>query len=63
MMLSCALPLAACSKTGSVGEGAGYELLIPGSPTRTFISENDTEFRDRLAAHNVQCRKDKDCKK
>lgn len=62
-MLACAPLLAACSKTGSVGDGAGYELLIPGSATRTFISENDTTFRDKLAQHNIQCRKDVDCKK
>lgn len=54
--------LAACSQTGSASEGSGYERLTPNSKTRTFITQNDKQFRDQVAAHNLQCSKDKACR-
>jgi hypothetical protein len=54
--------VAACQTQGAVSDGAGYSRLSPNSQTRSFITQNDTRFRDQVAAHNLQCSKDKACR-
>jgi hypothetical protein len=54
--------VAGCQTKGSANDGAGYSRLSPNSKTRTFITQNDTRFRDQVAAHNLQCSKDKACR-
>lgn len=49
--------------TGRATDGAGYEQLTPAAETRRFISDHDQVFRDQVAAHNLQCRKDPACLK
>jgi len=62
MIAASASLLVGCSQTGSASDGAGYSRLSPNSQTRTFITQNDTRFRDQVAAHNLQCSKDKACR-
>ena len=62
MIVSSASLLAGCSQTGGASDGSGYSRLSPNSQTRTFITQNDTRFRDQVAAHNLQCSKDKACR-
>lgn len=61
-MLASVSLLVACSQTGRASDGAGYERLSPNSQTRSFITQNDKRFRDQVAAHNLQCSKDKACR-
>lgn len=63
LILSVVPLLAACGQTGRAADGAGYEVLKPASATRTYITQNDPQFTDQVAAHNIQCRKDQACRK
>jgi hypothetical protein len=62
MIVSSASLLVVGCQTGTASDGAGYSRLSPNSKTRTFITQNDTRFRDQVAAHNLQCSKDKACR-
>ncbi|MCH4541437.1 hypothetical protein [Ochrobactrum sp. A-1] len=63
MTLACAALLAGCTATTNANDGAGYEMLRPSVATRTFILQHDRPFANEVAAHNVQCGKDRACRK
>lgn len=63
MMLSSAALLAGCTATTSASDGAGYEKMHPNAQTREFILLNDRPFANEVAAHNIQCAKDRACRK
>jgi len=58
-----ALSLAACSKTGSAIDGAGFELLTPSPASRQFIIANDLPFARQVAGHNRTCQSLAGCNK
>lgn len=59
----CAMLSAGCTATTSASDGAGYEKLRPNAETRAFIISNDRPFANEVAAHNIQCSKDRACRK
>lgn len=63
MIAACALSLAACSKTGSAVDGAGYEALTPSPATRQFIIANDPPFARQVVSHNRTCAAHDGCRK
>ncbi len=63
LLVICVVALAACSKTGSVNDGAGYARLTMQAPTRSYIIENDVGFAQQVVSHNEQCARDPLCVK
>lgn len=63
MMLASVGLLTGCTSTTSASDGAGYEKLHPNAETRNFIINNDRFFANEVAAHNIQCGKDRACRK
>jgi hypothetical protein len=63
MLLASVGLSAGCTATGRASDGKGYATLRPNSGTRTYISKNDPEFQNEVAAHNLQCRQDAGCVK
>lgn len=55
--------LAGCTATTSASDGAGYEKMHPNALTRDYILTNDRMFANEVTAHNIQCAKDRACRK
>jgi hypothetical protein len=62
-MISAAVLVASCSKTASVVDGSGFEMLHPSADTRRFIVKNDLSCAREVVAHNETCAKQPGCRK
>ena len=58
---SFALTLAGCQT--SALDGAGYRKIVLAPATAPWLVLNDEQAARQIAAHNLQCEKDKGCEK